>query len=108
MDELRTIYMIGNHDSPETFLQEEKELISRGYKPLNPVKIVWEYEKRFGSLSQEDRRTKLLGHLLRSFSFLGRLVLAAYEVCMTGAKNRFYYHGETLIQLGRPPTGGPR
>ena len=23
-------------------------------------------EKRFGSLSQEDRRTKLLGHLLRS------------------------------------------
>jgi len=45
------------------------------------------------------------------FSFLGRLVLATYEVCMTGAKNRFYYHGETLIQLGRPPltsdTGGP-
>lgn len=66
MDELRTVYMIGNHDSPETFLQEEKELISRGYKPLNPVKIVWEYERRFGSLSQEDRRTKLLGHLLRS------------------------------------------
>ena len=48
--------------------------------------------------------------MLGIFSFLGRLVLAAYEVCMTGAKNRFYYHGETLIQLGRPPltsdTGG--
>lgn len=40
MDELRTVYMIGNHDSPETFLEAEKELISRGYKPLNPVKML--------------------------------------------------------------------
>lgn len=66
MDELRTVYMIGNHDSPETFLQAEKKLISRGYKPLNPVRVLQQHESRFGSLSQEERRTKLLGHLLRS------------------------------------------
>lgn len=66
MKELRTVYIIGNKDATENFIQAEKALTQRGYQPRNPVRIRQEYERRFGSLSQEEWRAKLLGHLLRA------------------------------------------
>lgn len=69
MNELRTIYIIGNHEAPdkrEAFFQTERMLAACGYKPLNPVRIQQEYEVRFGEMSQNQWRTKLLGHLLRA------------------------------------------
>ena len=69
---IRTIYIISDKQDEEFIQHKEKLISSRGYKILNPISMKYDYEKRFGKLSEQEWRTKLLAQLLKSdgISFL--------------------------------------
>ena len=63
---IRTIYIISDKQDEEFIQHKEKLISSRGYKILNPISMKYDYEKRFGKLSEQEWRTKLLAQLLKS------------------------------------------
>lgn len=67
---IRTIYIISGKQD-EKFIQYQEKLInSRGYKILNPFSMKYDYEKRFGQVSKQEWRIKLLEQLLKSDGIL--------------------------------------
>ncbi|MDY3754618.1 MAG: hypothetical protein SOZ84_01230 [Treponema sp.] len=63
---IRTIYIISDKQDEEFIRNHEKLIISRGYKIINPFSMKYDYEKRFGEVSEPEWRTKLLAQLLKS------------------------------------------
>ena len=63
---IRTIYIISDKQDEEFIQHKEKLISSRGYKILNPISMKYDYEKRFGEVSEPEWRTKLLAQLLKS------------------------------------------
>ena len=67
---IRTIYIISDKQDEEFIRNHEKLIISRGYKIINPFSMKYDYEKRFGEVSEPEWRTKLLAQLLKSDGIL--------------------------------------
>lgn len=63
---IRTIYIISDKQDEGFIRNHEKLIISRGYKIINPFSMKYDYEKRFGEVSEPEWRTKLLAQLLKS------------------------------------------
>lgn len=63
---IRTIYIISDKQDEAFIRNHEKLIISRGYKIINPFSMKYDYEKRFGEVSEPEWRTKLLAQLLKS------------------------------------------
>lgn len=101
---IRTIYIISDKQDEEFIQHKEKLISSRGYKILNPISMKYDYEKRFGKLSEQEWRTKLLVQLLKSD---GIIFLPGWEGNHFSIleKEIALFCGKTIVKV-RYPTGG--